>query len=108
MSLCKLGQKNQITIPKKLVENLHLQPGDVLEIKTEGSAIILLPKKLIPAEQSWFWSKEWQEKEKEADEDIKAGKVSQSFENDDELIKHLRSQTDILRRIDTHDALNTL
>jgi len=94
MSLCKLGQKNQITIPKKLVEDLHLQAGDVLEIKIEGSTIILLPKKLIPAEQAWFWSKEWQEKEKEADEDIKSGKVSEDFEDADELIKHLRSQID--------------
>lgn len=93
MSLCKLGQKNQITIPKKLAEDLHLQPGDILEIKSEGSAIILLPKKLIPAEQSWFWSREWQKKEKEADEDIKTGRISEAFEDADELIKHLRSQT---------------
>jgi len=94
MSLCKLGQKNQITIPKKLVEDLHLQPGDILEIKNEGSALILLPKKLIPAEQSWFWSERWQEKEREADEDIKSGMVSEVFEDADELIKHLRNQTD--------------
>ena len=94
MSICKLGQKNQITIPKKLVEELHLHPGDILEIKTKGSAIVLLPKKLIPADQAWFWSPEWQDKEKEAGEDIESGKVSQEFNSADELVKHLRSQTD--------------
>jgi len=94
MSFCKVGSKNQITLPKKLVKALHLQPGDILEIKNEGFSIILLPKKIIPAEQSWFWSKEWQEKEKDADEDIKTGKTSKAFENADQLIKHLRSQKD--------------
>lgn len=92
MSLCKLGQKNQITIPKKVTKELHLHPGDIFEIKKEGSVIVLLPKKVVPAEQSWFWEKGWQEKEKEADEDIKKGRVSKSFETADELIKHLKKQ----------------
>lgn len=94
MSFCKIGQKNQITIPKKLIETLHLQPGDILEIKNEGFTIVLMPKKMIPAEQSWFWSKEWQEKEREAEDDIKTGRVSETFENADKLIKHLRNQKD--------------
>lgn len=29
----------------------------------------------IPKDQAWFWTKEWQEGEKEAEEDIKAGRV---------------------------------
>ncbi|MFH0925619.1 MAG: AbrB/MazE/SpoVT family DNA-binding domain-containing protein [bacterium] len=92
MSICKLGQKNQITIPKEVTKELHLHPGDILEIKKQGSVIVLLPKKEVPAEQAWSWEKEWQEKEKEADEDIREGRLSKSFETADELIKHLKRQ----------------
>jgi len=36
---------------------------------------VLRVKKLIDKEQAWFWTKRWQEGEKQADEDIKAGRV---------------------------------
>jgi len=94
MSFSKLGQRNQVTIPQKVVKALRLHPGDVFEIKREGYSIVLVPKKIIPAEQAWFWTKEWQEKEKEADEDINSAKISGPFEEADGLIKHLRKQKD--------------
>ena len=37
---------------------------------------------------SWFWSKKWQQMEKEADEDIKQGKVRKA-KNLKELIRKL-------------------
>ena len=39
--------------------------------------------------QSYYWTKEWQEGEKEADEDIKHGRVTH-FKNADNAIHHLR------------------
>ena len=47
-----------------------------------------MPKKLVDKSQAYFWTKRWQEGEKEADEDIKAGRVK-TFESVDELIKDL-------------------
>jgi len=44
--------------------------------------------KLIPAEQAWFWTREWQAGEKEADEDIAAGKVK-TFDRVDDLLEEL-------------------
>lgn len=38
--------------------------------------------------QSYFWTKEWQEAEREADEDIKAGRVK-VFDSVDDLVKDL-------------------
>jgi hypothetical protein len=38
--------------------------------------------------QAYFWTKEWQEAEKEASEDIKAGRVK-TFDAAEELIKDL-------------------
>ena len=47
-----------------------------------------MPKKLVDKSQAYFWTKRWQKGEKEAVEDIKAGRVK-TFESVDELIKDL-------------------
>lgn len=36
------------------------------------------PTKLIDADQAWFWAKAWQRGEREASEDIAAGRVRRS------------------------------
>ena len=33
-----------------------------------------MPKKLVDKSQAYFWTRKWQEGEREADEDIKAGR----------------------------------
>jgi hypothetical protein len=43
---------------------------------------------VIKAGQKWFWTDEWQEKEREADGDIKKGRVK-SFTNVEDLIRDL-------------------
>ena len=40
-------------------------------------------------DKKWFLTKAWQRKEKEADEDIKAGRISGPFSNTKDLMKHL-------------------
>lgn len=50
-----------------------------------------LPKKLVDKSQAYFWSKRWQEGEREAGEDIKAGRVK-TFDSVDELIKDLNKE----------------
>jgi len=49
---------------------------------------IEMPKKLVDKSQAYFWTKRWQKCEKEAAEDIKAGRVK-TFETVDDLIKDL-------------------
>jgi hypothetical protein len=49
---------------------------------------IEIPKRLVDKSQAYFWTKRWQKGEKEAAEDIKAGRVK-TFETVDELIKDL-------------------
>jgi hypothetical protein len=39
----------------------------------------------VDPEQSWFWSSQWQQGEREADEDIRAGRVER-FESGDALL----------------------
>jgi hypothetical protein len=47
-----------------------------------------MPKRLVDRSQAYFWTKRWQEGEREADEDIRAGRAK-TFDFVDELIKDL-------------------
>ncbi len=69
---------------------IPFEDGDVLQVMIEDGKIVLVPMKLIPLEQSWFWTAEWQEAEKEAQADIKAGKTK-VFPDVDELLEELDS-----------------
>ncbi len=43
---------------------------------------------VTPKKQAYFWTLEWQEGEKEADEDIKTGRVN-SFDSGEESLREL-------------------
>ena len=78
----------QIALPSVIRKRLGLKVGDILKTTLEKGKIVISPAKTIDAEQSWFWTGEWQEAEKEAEEDIKSGRVKK-FKNVQELIKDL-------------------
>ena len=88
----RIGPKHQVTIPAEVFKKLQLEIGDFLTAKVRNNEIILQPKKLIPKEQEWFWTKEWQKKEREADKDISKGRVYGPFTNAKDLIRSLRSK----------------
>ena len=85
----RLGAKRQLTLPRKTLAKLKLREGDYLEVRESPDRIELMPLAMIPRDQLWHWSPEWQAVEREADEDIKAGRVK-SFESAEELIRSLR------------------
>ena len=89
MPITKISPKHQITIPKDAFEKLGLEVGDFLEVEAIEEGLLLIPKKLISKDQAWFWTKEWQAKEREADEAIARGEISEPFESAEELIRHL-------------------
>lgn len=45
----------------------------------------------IDPEQAWFWTREWQAKEREADDDLTAGRGT-TFASDDELLVALEER----------------
>jgi len=49
---------------------------------------VIMPKKLIDKSQAYFWTKKWQDGEKQAEKDIEEGRVK-TFENVAELFKDL-------------------
>jgi antitoxin PrlF len=80
MPVSVIRAKGQVTIPLDVREAAHLKEGDPVEIEITTDGILLRPQKLIDASQAWFWSREWQQGEREASDDIKAGRVT-TFES---------------------------
>lgn len=89
--LIKVRRKSQVTLPKSVRRALNIEEGDFLDVKVQDKEIVLRVKKLIDKDQSWFWSKRWQDGEGEAEADIRAGRVH-SFESVDEGINFLHSR----------------
>lgn len=65
-----LRRKGVVTIPQQVREQLDLHEGDNLLVTVEDGRIVLTPAALIRRDQAWFWTPEWQAKEREADEEI--------------------------------------
>ncbi len=60
----------------------------------DGAAVLLgeISAGGIDPGQAWFWTREWQEKEREADDDLAAGRVT-SFDTDAEFLAALDERT---------------
>lgn len=85
MTLMKVRPKGQITLPDGVRKAARLSDGDYLEVSVEDGAIVMRPKKLIDADQAWFWTDAWQRGEREASEDIAKGRTRRSATGDDFL-----------------------
>lgn len=66
------------TANARVVAEVHYMPHDEIEVVTDGRS----------TRQLWFWTPEWQEMEREADEDIAAGRVAR-FDSFDEFAADL-------------------
>lgn len=88
----KIQRHRQVTIPKAMFEKLGLAPGDFVEILKQGKKLVLVPKKLIDKDQAWFWTKKWQKKEQEAEEDLKQSRTYGPFESVKKLKQHFESK----------------
>ena len=74
--LIKFKQKSQVTIPKALVEELGLKVGDKLDIDIEDRKLVITPVVIIPKSQEWFYTPEWQAKEKEVNKQLEEGRLN--------------------------------
>ena len=91
--LAKLTSGGQVTLPKEIREKSNMQPGDFVEVELDSQGcIVLTPKKLVNANQAYFWTEQWQKGERKADEDIKAGRVKR-FKSAREAVKYLEGKS---------------
>lgn len=51
MSIVKIRTNRQITIPKRIFDELGLREGDFIQIAIEGSRIVLVPKRLVDLDE---------------------------------------------------------
>jgi len=87
----KIGKKGEIIIPAEIRKKYNLIPGKYVKITCQDDVIEI---KNIDSEQAYFWTKEWQEAEKEASEDIKQGRMSPIFSSAKEGINYLKTITE--------------
>ena len=84
---------NQIELPVEMLKKANLHDGDYLEVNFTEGKITLIPFKISDSEdESWLDDAEWQERMKEAEEDVKAGRLVGHFDNVEDLLKSLKAK----------------
>lgn len=73
MSLARINQRGQITIPLNLRKILDCHEGDYVEVILEENSLRIIPKELIDKSQTWFWTKEHQDEEEAAEAELLQG-----------------------------------
>jgi AbrB family looped-hinge helix DNA binding protein len=86
--------RGQVTLPADVRLRLGLKEGDDVLITIEDGRIVLTPATLVPRDQSWFWTREWQTGERAADADLAAGRRGRIFASDDEFLAALAAGVD--------------
>ncbi len=89
--LIQVRKKAQLTLPLSVRRKLGVEEGDYMDVQVRDGEIVLKLKKLVDKEQTWFWTKRWQQGEKEAEEDIRAGRVHR-FPDAKSAVAHLHRQ----------------
>jgi AbrB family looped-hinge helix DNA binding protein len=77
-AVVKIGVSRQVAIPKRIHDQLGLEPGDYLEMQLEGDRVVLTPKALIEKRLA------------EGLEDIQKGRVRGPFRSVPAMVRSLR------------------
>lgn len=79
LPIVKLGRSRQVVIPKKIHDRLGLASGDYLEVELKDNQMLLTPKTLVDKHP------EIEARLREAEEDVKAGRVYGPFRSVKEM-----------------------
>ncbi|MDO8753545.1 MAG: AbrB/MazE/SpoVT family DNA-binding domain-containing protein [Anaerolineales bacterium] len=87
--ILQVKRNGEITLPSALREQAKLKEGDLLEAVVEADGTVrLVPQIAVNRSQAYFWTRRWQEGEREADDDLIEGRF-QDFSSMDDLIADL-------------------
>ena len=90
MSLVKISPKHQVVIPKPVFDELGLNPGDLVDVSVAEGHIVVRPKKVLDAEDAWFFEPETQAELEKALKEVARGELSRPLRTQKELKDHLR------------------
>ena len=89
-SLIKVQKNKNITLPMWVIRRFRVGAGDFIQLEETKTGVVLKPVKLIDPSQAYFWTKAWQAGEREADQDIRKGRIK-AFKSAKELLRDLRA-----------------
>jgi len=89
MATIKITSNGAVTLPAKYRKALGMEVGGFVNAYLEEGRIVIKPARVVDADDAWFHSRKWRKKEREADRDIAAGRVSKSFDDADALLEDL-------------------
>jgi antitoxin PrlF len=85
----KVRSKAQLTLPEEIGRALHISEGDEVEFAVHDDGTITVRGYVsIPTDQAWFFTPQWLAGEREADEEITAGRGT-VHESADDMFAHL-------------------
>ena len=91
-STTRVRRKKQLTLPAEVCVQMGIEVGETFKVsrvkrsqKVAKGTIVLIPEPVQP-----WTDEEWVQKEREADEDIRLGRVSGPYTDAKQLIAHLR------------------
>ncbi|MBW1717660.1 MAG: AbrB/MazE/SpoVT family DNA-binding domain-containing protein [Deltaproteobacteria bacterium] len=90
MELVRIKRHYQITLPAGLRKKLNIDIGDYVEVENKNGDIVMRPVKVVHPDQEYFYTREWQEGEAQADKDIARGDVVGPFDNIKDGLKALK------------------
>ncbi len=97
-TVVKISPGGQVRIPKEIMDRLKVSTGDYLDFSFEEENVIIKAKKLIDADQMWFWEKDWQEAEIKAEKDIREGNLSRIFTTGEDGTSYLKKRRRELKK----------
>jgi antitoxin PrlF len=87
----KVRPKAQLTLPEEVRRALHIREGDEVEFAVHDDGTVTIRGYVsIPTDQAWFFTPEWLAGEREADEQIAAGRGA-VHDSAEDMFAHLDS-----------------
>ena len=87
--ILQVKRNGEITLPFALRNKAKLKEGDLLEVILEVDGTVrLVPQRSANDSQAYFWTRRWQDGEREAEDDLRNGRFEE-FETMDDAVKFL-------------------
>lgn len=91
MSEAAVTSGGHIELPAEARAALHLSVVQSIDVEVLADGVVLLRGR--DPHQAWFWTAEWQDGEREADEDLASGR-SEVFDTEDDFDRRLAQVPD--------------